>query len=112
MPLSRIKQRKITIKHDTLSQTFVSVHASYKKRAVLRQIESLMNISGIFENSVLAELLADEAGEVITLGMTPHDLEKITVHLPHRRCDVRQTQINWLGFRVFKLWAIVGAFVC
>ena len=52
----------------------MSVQASHKKRAIFRQIDSMTEVSEVFEGGILAELLADEAGEVVTLGVTPHDL--------------------------------------
>jgi hypothetical protein len=72
----------------------VSVHASHKKRAIFRQIDSVTDVSEVFESGVLAELLADETGGVVTLGVTPHDLEKISVHMPLHRCDVREKEID------------------
>ena len=72
----------------------MSVHASHKKRVILRQIELVTDVSGIFKSGVLAKLLADEADKVVSLGVTPHDLEKISVHMPHHRCDVGETQID------------------
>ena len=50
----------------------MSVHASHKKRAIFRQIDFVMDISGVFKSSVLAKLLADEAGKVVILGVRPH----------------------------------------
>ena len=70
------------------------MHASHKKRVIFRQIELVTDVNGIFENGVLAKLLADEAGKVVTLCVTPHGLEQISVHMPHHRCDVGETAID------------------
>jgi len=79
------------------------MHASHKKRVIFRQIELVTDVNGIFEYGVLAKLLADEAGKVVTLCVTPHDLEQISVHMPHHRCDVRERDSDrWLGFRLLE----------
>jgi hypothetical protein len=41
--------------------------------------------------------------QVLTLGVTPHDLHNTSQHMPHHRCDVRQTRIDapGLGFFVY-----------
>lgn len=35
--------------------------------------------------------------EVLTLGVTPHDLDNISANMLHHHCDVRETQIDAQG---------------